>query len=265
MKETFTNHYQSNNWRKFIVKTLFFFSCLCLIFASLYTLFFTQQVRCFFVDLSDLQKVNKNLYLSQQLDGFQAMWFQENLKESKKRLQEFFGELKSNPVIIAGNDSSTIQRFGNPLINTGLMHSTPFGAYIVLGVEGLNTDVISHEYCHAELLARTNWWVRETQIPTWFDEGLALMLDYRFADSEMLWVMLTKHGKDAPSLKDLEKMSDFQHYTNINPLLSYYTSMREVRRWLKIVGKEGLQQLCERLQNGEEFENVYKEIEQSKS
>ncbi|GAB4334525.1 MAG: hypothetical protein OHK0038_11740 [Flammeovirgaceae bacterium] len=257
-----------SNWKKNILKVSFFLLCLCLIVASLYAILFTQQVRCFFVQFSDLQRVDKNLYISRQLDGFQVIWFQENIKEAKNRLQQFFGEVKSNPIIIAGNDSTTIQRFGHPTINTGLMHSTPFGAYIVLGINGLNADVISHEYCHAELLARTNWWVRETQIPTWFDEGLALMLDYRFtgydADSEMLWILLTKHGKIAPSLDELEKMSDFQYYTNINPLLSYYTSHREVRRWLKIVGIEGLEELCQKLKEGEDFHKVYKEIELEK-
>ena len=42
--------------------------------------------------------------------------------------------------------------------------------------------MIAHELCHDELFARLGWWRVKRQIPQWFNEGLALMVDYRFSN-----------------------------------------------------------------------------------
>jgi len=63
---------------------------------------------------------------------------------------------------------------------------TPFRAIMVIGPDGINLDVLSHEMCHTELYHRLGWWRKEMRIPTWFDEGLAMQLDYRNTVSQLM-------------------------------------------------------------------------------
>lgn len=50
---------------------------------------------------------------------------------------------------------------------------------ILIGPKGTNTDVVAHEWSHAELEERVGFMYRFLNIPTWFDEGLAMQVDHR--------------------------------------------------------------------------------------
>lgn len=50
---------------------------------------------------------------------------------------------------------------------------------VLVGPEGHNLDVVAHELMHAELAERVGYWQRLTDIPTWFDEGVAMQVDLR--------------------------------------------------------------------------------------
>jgi len=52
-------------------------------------------------------------------------------------------------------------------------------ACVMIGPNGQNVDVVAHEMAHAELFLRVGWLARWLQIPTWFDEGVAMQVDYR--------------------------------------------------------------------------------------
>ncbi|WP_020526600.1 DUF1570 domain-containing protein [Flexithrix dorotheae] len=229
----------------------------------IYGLNFNHQIRCILVeyDLSSLRKETDNLYVSAGMDKIDAALLKENIEASRKRLSHFFDTVYANPVFLAGDSENFMRTYGAQLNSPGMNHITPIGSYIVLGPKGLNRDVISHELVHAELVYRVGWWNREMEIPTWFDEGLALMLDYRYKDSDAMWNILTKKGEEAPSLKELEKMKDFIRITQKSPYLSYVTSMREVSRWWNVVGLNGFAEFTDRIKNGEHFPSAYKETE----
>lgn len=52
-------------------------------------------------------------------------------------------------------------------------------AVILIGPKGTNADVVAHEWSHAELKERVGFIYRFLNIPTWFDEGLAMQVDHR--------------------------------------------------------------------------------------
>ncbi|MDW7694362.1 hypothetical protein R9C00_06400 [Flammeovirgaceae bacterium SG7u.111] len=232
-------------------------------FALAYAYLFSSQLRCMLVPISSLEEVAPNIYVEEEMVDEQVSNFLFAVAEAEERLHTFFDPTYAQPVIIAGNSPTVMQTYGMQSSSPGMNHITPFGSYIVLGAEGLNVDVICHELVHAELLARLGWLKREQEIPAWFDEGLALLLDHRYKDTKKTWILLTDYGKKAPSLNELKEMSEFQKYTEISPFLSYVTASLEVDRWWKIVGKEGLSQMIEKLNEGHSFAKAYDAVEQN--
>lgn len=121
--------------------------------------------------------------------------------EAKKRTFGLFGTVTSSPVFTC---------IKNPVLGMNVTYGTSrfspgFPAIIVLGPEGLNIDVASHEYAHTELAERSSVLKRTYRIPTWFDEGLAMQVDYR---EEFSIEALATYGRDQ-DLDDLflEKIS----------------------------------------------------------
>ena len=229
---------------------------------GLYVLSHLAQMRCLLVAYSALEEVSPGVYVDPQMAASERQTLLQALDQAQARLRFFFDSLESRPTIIVGTSPQVMRRYGSPLIPPGMNHATPFGSYIVLGPGGLNADVICHELCHAELLARIGWYARRHQVPTWFDEGLALMFDYRYASSHTLWSWLTDGGKNAPPLSQLDTMDEFLAVSQRSPYLSYVTAMKEVFRWMSIVGRPGLDELLARLRAGEGFAAVYQELEQ---
>ncbi|GAB4031595.1 hypothetical protein GCM10028774_09660 [Spirosoma jeollabukense] len=157
---------------------------------------------------------------------------------------------------------------------------TPWGtSYLVLGPDGNNPDVIAHELCHDELFARLGWWRVKRQIPQWFNEGLALMVDYRFTNPSVwdkpdsLQQALSTAGDDDlmvflqhPMLKlaDLETTRDFFGGDSFHTMLAYQTAAEEVARWLAVVGRSGVPALSNALATGHEFSDTYRQLERTK-
>jgi hypothetical protein len=250
--------------RKFFPKAFFYAAIVVLTSLAAYTVIFASQVRCLFVEWSELEEIAPGVYVEPSMIGSDRAMLLAEIAESRIRLAAFFQKTKSVPIIIAGESERIMAQYGAPLGTPGMNHTTLFGSYIVLGAEGLNVDVISHELCHAELFARVGWYNRQTKIPTWFDEGLALILDYRYAQSDAMWLMITHHGKRAPSLEQLANMHDFMQYTAESPYLSYVTSMREVQAWWDVVGLEGFEEFTQLLREGSAFQDAYKGVLEEK-
>ena len=243
-------------------KVIFFYSFIVITTVSVaYSFFFINQIRCIMVSYSDLKEVEKGIYVDPAMDDIEIQLLLLNIEQSKERVALFFDTTTSNPTIIAGPTKGIMKKYGANLRSPGMNHITLLGTFIVLGPGGLNRDVISHELVHSELVSRVGWMNREAKIPTWFDEGLALMLDYRYANSDAMWMMLTSNGKNAPALPELANMNDFMRYTEKSPFFSYVTAMREVSRWWNIVGLEGFNNFSDLLKQGYSFERAYQSIE----
>ncbi|WP_154657230.1 hypothetical protein [Hugenholtzia roseola] len=201
-----------------------------------------------------LKEVRPNLYVDRNLDTAKIALLEQNYQQAQARVQTFFGSLESKPYLLAGDDPEVMRLFGNENIETGMTHLSPVGTYIVLAKEGLNVDVISHELCHAELMARTGWFLREFQIPTWFDEGLAMLLDERFPNWETEWHMMTLNGSYAPELEEMDTPAEF---FNRDAYLHYLTAKKQVGTWHQMAGREGLLLFIETLKKERDFPKAF--------
>lgn len=228
----------------------------------MYTFTFRQQIRCMFVGFSELHEVRSDLYFTLNLDTVAQKVFVNDLQSANQRIEKFFGKKTSTPVIIAGNSEKFLKKYGSNTKAPGVCHNTFHRTYIVLGKSGLNVDVISHELVHAELIQQIGWFKKEYEIPTWFDEGLAMLVDERYDSlADNIWFRLTASGTIVPRLKQMENMQGFMEVSQISPYLSYVTSKNEVKRWWNIVGQEGFKDFIEEIKKGTSFQDAYQKIE----
>lgn len=231
---------------------------LTLILSASYTGIHAKQIRCHFVAYSELKPVNDRLYVDPRMSPEQIAHLSGVIAEARHRDAQFYGDLQATPVVIAGHDERVIGKFGQRGNTTAVTHLHLGKAFIVLGPDGLDVDVLAHETMHAELSERVGWLTREMKIPAWFDEGLAMQVDYRESYSEAAWQKKMEGGRLAPPLRDLASMEAF---TGDGYWTSYATSKHELKRWLDVVGRQGFYELLARVKNGDGFTEAYESVE----
>ena len=231
---------------------------LLLISSVSYTIVFAKQIRCRFVAWSDLKAADSHLYVDPNMSSEQIAQIIRMVAEARRRDAQFYGVLQSAPVIIAGQDSVVIDKFGQSGNNTAAAYLYLGNTYIVLGPDGLNVDVIAHETMHAELSERLGWLKREMSIPAWFDEGLAMQADDRESYSEEAWQEQTENGKSAPPLTSLTNLGAF---TGPDYWTSYATSKHELKRWLNVVGEQGFREFLKQMKTEGDFAKAYQAAE----
>ena len=229
-------------------------------------IFYCQTIR-----FSEFNSVGDRMYVSPAISPAQASEMMEVVARAEKRVEEFLGEQPGSATLILCNDSEEYQKYCHSNEGAGCSLGTPLGdSYIILNPYGLNEDVVSHEMCHATLLTHLGWWTTTAEIPQWFNEGLALMLDHRFVaatdsiqryvDYKEEWLYLTRGGQELLELDDIESMKGFFGGNQKRVMLAYMTSGMEVSHWLAIAGRQGIQELTKSLEQGIPFEEAYKTI-----
>lgn len=127
------------------------------------------------IGFSDFDEMAPNVYVEPGMPSSDLTLFLVLYKEARERISTTYGEFSARPVIVVGH-SEKMLRYGN---GYGSSHFLPGKAYVVIGRNGQNVDVIAHELAHAELAHRVGYWKRLTQIPAWFEEGIAMQVDHR--------------------------------------------------------------------------------------
>ncbi len=193
------------------------------------------------------------------------------------RIRRFWGDRRGQAILIYCPTQADYQQYCAGGEGAGCSVGTPWGtSYLVLGPDGNNIDVIAHELCHDELFTRLGWWRVKRQIPQWFNEGLALMVDYRFSNPSV-WERPDSSQQSTPfasektiipfpqrpmlKLADLETTRDFFGGDYMHTMLAYQTAAEEVSRWLAVVGRAGVPALTDAIANGEEFSETYRQLE----
>ncbi len=149
---------------------------------------------------------------------------------AKKDVATLFGSARASPLWVCAT---------RPLLGLDISHGTTRSALflpsvIVIGKKGPRRNVMAHEYAHAELAARTS--ALYALIPTWFDEGLAMQVDYRRAYArKALARYLRRQGAEKPRLDELTSSSRF--YKRGKARLHYAFANCVVKNWLRSKGE----------------------------
>lgn len=98
-----------------------------------------------------------------------------HLPEAKRRVAGLLGPQGIQAdIVIAPRD-----QFGEHVDYAGAMFDRVFGSpVLVLPIDSISTNTTAHELVHAVLENRQNWWRSATDMPVWFNEGLAMQVDY---------------------------------------------------------------------------------------
>jgi len=179
------------------------------------------------------------------------------VNHAQEKVADVFGKRSSSPYLIVALSSKKLGKYAeNPV---GQTYYLPWNNYIVVGPEGLNENVISHEFTHAELRERFH---NRNAVPVWFDEGLASMIDGRLSNSAAVWKQVTNNGLAPVDYGLLDSHEAFRYGTS-EALTNYNLSCYEVTRWFTIAGQDGLLRLIDALNQGQDFAEQYSRIERA--
>jgi hypothetical protein len=252
---------------KFIRYSAFLLTAFLLIVAGGFLVSYPQVVRCYTIQLSGaFDAYEGNVYISKGTGAQQAGSLLLLLAQSRQRLASFWGRRQSEPTLIFCHSDELYRKYGSISGSPANYFGTPLGTFVVISPQGLNVDVLSHEMCHAELTHRVGWFTMSREVPQWFNEGIALMVDYRYPDKGVVntykhyqqkWQQTSMQGQIQVSLKDLETVESFYRNDNFWVNLAYLRSGLEVAKWLEGAGKQGLLDLTQNLHEGISFEEAW--------
>lgn len=220
----------------------------------------------------------QGVYVSRKTTPKQEIVLRQHVLTARDRIRRFWSGQKGKAILIYCPSQSDYEQYCIGGEGAGCSLGLPWGdSYLVLGPDGNNTDVIAHELCHDELFARLGWWRVKRQIPQWFNEGLALMVDYRFS-SPSVWEHPDSIQTEDPlferqapvyrnpvmiKLKDLETTRDFFGGGSEHVMRAYQTAAEEVARWLSLVEQPGVPALANAILAGKPFSKAYQELERT--
>ena len=139
---------------------------------------YANVVRLALIDYSDFREVDGNVYLSKELPEDAEQKVAVLLLDARKRIAAHYGKYNAEPVIVALGNQEELKNYG---LNDspGMLLFAPWNSYLLLNYQMASVDVTAHELIHAEVVHRVGYLKRQFDIPTWFDEGAAMQVDYR--------------------------------------------------------------------------------------
>jgi hypothetical protein len=238
--------------------------------ASLFFLY-PQLFYCELIGLSSFRSGGELTYFSPEIDPIYHEVLKRVVSQAEARVDSFYSGKESRPVIIICSNPQEYQKYCSSTEGAGCSLGTPWGhSFVILNGREMNTDVVSHEMGHTELLERLGWWTIATEIPQWFNEGLALMLDRRFVNNPDAagryldymdeWMCYTGGGQEILELNNIETIKGFFSGGQKQVMRAYMSSGMEVSNWLTMAGNEGIKKLITSVQNGHSFEEAYQKV-----
>ena len=206
-----------------------------------------------------LQNGQDSLNLKAQDSLFTAI-----VTQARSRVKALWGSQVGNCPVYFMTDAEQYEEFSDLGDAVGCHIRSPFGSWIVL--KDWDEDVLAHEMMHDELFVRLGWRKSQEEIPAWFDEGLALMVDYRFSTPHSAyryehlrkqWMRKTHYGRYAPSLKELVSAQDFFQGDYPQHLRAYLTAGKTVAYWLQTNQNQALSQFEKSIKEDRSFEEAF--------
>ena len=204
-----------------------------------------HALSCELIGFSDYVEISPNVFISPKAQKNKHQDILSIISAGKQRITSTYGTMISFPKIVIAMSQSEVASLA--INSIGQTHPTPLGQCVVLGPEGQNTDVASHELLHAEVIHRVGWINYAFNIPIWFGEGVAIIVDHR----EHLLVKnisLTKDIVEDVKLKGWDFFTDGKTYEN------YLAARLAVDN----LDRSSLYKNLAKIRDGEKFNDVFK-------
>ena len=171
------------------------------------------------------------------------------LREARQRISDTFGAPQASPLVVF---FSQPQGFGRYRLNAvGSAQFIGSRACVLMGPQGHNVDALAHELVHAEIHHRAGALKRWLQLPTWFDEGVAMQVDYRPRYS-----LPADDAANASEVRQLNSFGAFFAGDEQTVVRNYARARYEAAGWLARTGRHTLYQRLARMQAGESFAEI---------
>ncbi|MCC5824872.1 hypothetical protein [Alkalimonas sp.] len=207
---------------------------------------FSQRhaLACEAVGFKGYEQVAPNVFVSPSVENIEEAL--RSIIDGRQRVDATFGEMIATPKIVIVGNKAEASNFGAN--STATAYYTPMGTCIILGPKGQNVDVAAHELVHAEVGQRVGWLNHWLEIPVWFNEGVALIVDHR---KPFLIENIDISQEAIDSVKQLKTGREFFGGTNTHE--NYVASRMAVNNFEPLQ----LYQKLERVRNGESFGSVF--------
>ena len=126
-------------------------------------------------------------------------------------------------------------------------------ACVIIGPKGKNVDVVAHELMHQEMNERIGAWRMFREVPVWFDEGVAMQVEWR---PEYLLSTEVAVANDTDVVRRLKSVNQFNQGDNEQITQHYAFAKAEVAKWIADIGSRNLYSYFERIRDGEKFDVV---------
>jgi hypothetical protein len=210
-----------------------------------------SDVVCMFVKSAGLESLPDGTLVDPDSSASERAFFLKLQSQARARIEDGFGEPLSRPIIAFVRDS----RIFWPLkVNDyGSAGSIGDSACVIIGPKGQNVDVVAHELMHQELHDRIGLWRMFAEVPVWFDEGVAMQVDWR---QEYQLSTEMSAASDTDVVRRLKSVSQFNQGDNEQITQHYAFAKAEVARWIADIGSRNLYSHFERIRAGEKFDDV---------
>ena len=222
-------------------------------------LIYRSDLRCLAIHYNDaFQKIeltHTQLFVSNETPKDTINLLRKLVQESINLNRELWGKYDGEVNLIYCHTPTLYAKYGAP-IGPGV---TRLGMYCIISAKGLETEVISHELCHAQLFNNLgrNWWIYYQRLPSWFDEGLALQFNNRGIYSPESLSTISDYTIE--ELKEIDRPRSF-YVKDYGTLLRHYQGAKKaMEKWLKTHHKEDLTEVLEPLREGHDFYAAFAE------
>jgi hypothetical protein len=204
-----------------------------------------HALSCELIGLSNYIEISPNVFISPEAQKNKHIEILSIIGAGKKRITSTYGAMVSFPKIVIAMNKNEVASFA--INSIGQTHPTPIGQCVVIGPDGQNTDVVSHELLHAEVIHRVGWINYMYNIPFWFGEGIATIVDHR-EHILVKNISLTRDKVEGVKLKGL----DF--FTDGNTDENYLAARLAVDN----LDRTSLYKNLAKIRDGEKFNDVFK-------
>lgn len=213
--------------------------------------------RAYLLKNIELERIpNTSVYVAPELSVEERERLLENYLRASLRIRQLWGEMQATPILLVGSTAGFMKHYERHPNHAAVTYFSPFETHTVLTADQANVDVLAHELAHAELTTRVGWRKRETQIPTWFDEGLAMLVDRRFPNWYDDLLLMSRGGQDIPALSALDTPQEF--FGDNRSLLNYFIAKKITQDWYEQRKQVGLQDFSTQIRAGVPFETAWR-------
>jgi hypothetical protein len=211
---------------------------------------FPGSTACALIEFSGLETLPDGTRIQTSSTNAERQAILEIQAQAKARIENIFGAPRAKPLMVLLNNPATVFTFKSN--GYGSTFFVGPRVCVIIGPKGMNVDVVAHELLHAELSERVGPWRRFSEIPAWFDEGIAMQVDFRSRYD-------SNQAVDATELASVQmlKTNDQFNVGNDEEITRHYArSKRAVAQWLEKIGRSNLYSRLERIRAGESLDSV---------